>query len=77
MKRLHLEAGAVTRDQEPMADLISQELDRTDRRKFTAQLWIFGVRALRKNKPNAIVPRRFGMIAQHANDAVAQVDGKT
>jgi hypothetical protein len=77
MKRLQLEAGSVTRDEEPMADFISKQLNRTDGRKFTAKLWIFGVRAVRKNKPNAVVPRRFGMIPEHANNAVAQVDGKT
>ena len=60
-----------------MADFISQELNRTDGRKFTAKLWICGVRAFRKNKPNAVVPRRFGMISEHTNYAVAQVDGKT
>ena len=76
VKRPHLEAGAVTRDEEPMADLLSQELDRTDRRKFAVKFWICGVRALRKNKPNAVVPRRFGMIPEHTNYAVAQVDSK-
>lgn len=39
--------------------------------------WICGVRAFRKNKPNTIVPRRFGMITEHTNDVAAQVDGKT
>ena len=77
MKCLRLEARAVTRDEEPMADLISQELDRTDGRKFTVKFWICGVRAVRKNKPNAVVPRRFGMISEHTNYAVAKVDGKT
>ena len=76
MKCLLLEAGAVTRDNEPMADLISQQLDRADGRKLTAKFWICGVRAVRKNKPNAIVLRRFGMISEHTNDAVAQVHRK-
>jgi hypothetical protein len=77
MQCLHLEAGVVTRDEEPMADFISQELDGTDGGKFTAKLRICGVGAFRKNKPNAVVPGRFGMIAEHTNYAVAQVDGKT
>jgi hypothetical protein len=77
MKRLHLEAGTVTRDDEPMDDLISQELDWTDRREFAAKFWIGGLRALRKNEPNAVVSRRFGMIPEHTDYAIAQVDGKT
>jgi hypothetical protein len=77
MKGLCLEAGTVTRDDEPMADLISQQLDRADGRKLTAKFWICGVSAVRKNQPNAVILRRFGMISEHANDAVAQVDGIT
>jgi hypothetical protein len=77
MKCLYLETWAVTRDEEPMADLISQELDGTDGGKFPAKLRISWVRALRENKPDAVVPRRLEMISQHANDAVVQVDGKT
>jgi len=40
MKCLRLEAGTVTRDQEPMADLVPQQLDSTNGRKFTPKLWI-------------------------------------
>jgi hypothetical protein len=76
MKCLRLEAGAVTGDEEPMADLASQEFDRTDGGKLTAKFWIHGVRAFRKNQPNAVVTRRFGMIAEHAKYSVAQVDRK-
>jgi hypothetical protein len=46
MKRLHLEVGAVTGDEEPVADLVSQQLDGTDGGEFTAKLWIFGVGAV-------------------------------
>ncbi len=77
MKRLPLEAGAVTRDNEPVADLVSQQLNPADRRKFAAKSWICRARAIRKNKPNAIVLRRFCMLSEHTNDAIAQVDGKT
>jgi hypothetical protein len=76
MQRLHLEARAVTGNEEPMADLASQDLDGSDGRKLAAKLWIFGVRALRKNKPNAVVPWRFRVIPEHTNDPVAQVNGK-
>jgi len=60
-----------------MANLLSQELDRTERRELTVKLWIRRVRAVRKNQPKAVVPRGFGMIAEHANYTVAQIDAKT
>jgi hypothetical protein len=60
-----------------MADLVFQELDGADGRKLAAKFWVQGVRAFGKNKPNAVVPRRFGMISKHTDDAVAEVDGKT
>ena len=77
MKGFPLEVRAVTRDEKPVSDLIAEELDGTDGREFAAELWIRRVGALRKNKPNAVVLRRFLMIAEHAYDAVAHVDGKT
>jgi len=43
MKCLNLEAGAVTWDEEPIADLIPEQFDLTDRRKITVQFWICGV----------------------------------
>ena len=60
-----------------MANLVAQQTDRTDRRKFPAEFWICGVGALRKNKPNTIVPWRFLVFSQHTNDPVAQINGKT
>jgi hypothetical protein len=77
MKGFYLKVRAVTRDEKPVADLITEELDRTDGREFAAELCIGGIGALRKDKPNAIVPRRFLVIAEHTYYAVTQVDGKT
>jgi len=77
VKCLRLEGGAVTRDEEPMADLISQELDLAEGREFAAEFWVCWVRALRENEPNTVVARGFGRIPEHANDAVVEVDGKT
>ncbi len=74
MEGFHLKARAVTGNEKPMANLIAQQLDRTDRREFPAEIWIRGVGSVRKNKPNAIVPGRFVVISQHADDPVAQVD---
>jgi ATP-dependent Clp protease ATP-binding subunit ClpC len=77
MECLRLKGWAVTGDDEPVADFISQELDGTEGRKFAAKFWIFGVGAFGKNEPNAVVPRIFGMIPEHKDYVVAQVDGKT
>jgi hypothetical protein len=77
MKGFYLKIRAVTRDEKPVGNLITEEFDRTDGREFAAELWICGVGALRKDKPNAIVPRRFLMIAEHTYYAVAHVNRKT
>jgi hypothetical protein len=74
MKRLFFEGGAVARDEEPMGDLASQEFNRTDGRELAEKLGIFGVRGVRKYQPNAVIPRRFGTIQEHANNEVAQVN---
>ena len=77
MKRLHLEARAVAWDEKPVSDLVAQQLNPADRREFAPELWISGVGALRKDKPDSIVPRRFLVIAEHNHDAVAYVHAKT
>ena len=74
VKRLSLEAGAVTGDKEPMRDLTAKEFNRTDRGKLARKLGILGVDAFRKNQPNAVIPGGFGTIPEHKNDAVCQVD---
>jgi hypothetical protein len=63
MEGFHLKARTVTRNEKPMANLITQQIDRTDRREFPAEIWICGVDTVRKNKPNAIVPGRFVVIS--------------
>ena len=77
MKCLHLKARAITRDEQPMADLVFQQLNRAKRRKLPAQPSISRVGALRKNKPNAVVARRFGTVPEHANQVDAHVNGET
>jgi hypothetical protein len=77
MEGLHLKARTVTWNEKPMANLIAQQIDRTDRREFQAEIWIGGVGVVRKYKPNAIVSLRFPVIAQHTNDPVAKVNGET
>jgi len=60
-----------------VSDLVAQQLNPADRREFAPELWISGVGALRKDKPDSIVPRRFLVIAEHNHDAVAYVHAKT
>lgn len=76
VKGLAFEGGAVARNKKPMADLACQKLDGTERREFAAEDWICGIDRLRKNEPNAVVTRRFGVIAKHTHNAVADVDGE-
>jgi hypothetical protein len=77
MEGLHLKARTVTWNEKPMANLITQQIDRADRRELPAELRVCGVGGLRKNKPNTIVPWRFVVFSQHTNDPVAQIDGET
>ena len=76
VKCLGFECGAVTWNQKPVADLACQKLYGTERREFATEGSIRGVDGLRKNQPNAVVARRFGVIAQHTHNAVADVDGE-
>jgi len=77
VERLGLKCGTVAWNEKPMANLVSQKLDCTDGLEFTAELGIGGIGTVRKNQPDAIVPGRFVVIAEHTNDAVAQVNGET
>jgi hypothetical protein len=76
VKGLSFEGQPVAWNEKPVADLACQKLDRTERREFAAEGWICGVDGFRKNEPNAVVARRFGVIAEHTHDAVADVDSK-
>jgi len=76
MKRLRLEVGTVTREQQPMPDDTSQKFDFSERRKLPAQPAISRINAFRKHEPNPVVPRRFGTVPKHANQVVAQVNRK-
>lgn len=76
VKGLSFEGGAVAWNEKPVADLACQKLDGTERREFAAKGWISGVDGIRKNEPNAVVARRFGVIAEHTHNAVADVDSE-
>ena len=77
MEGFHLKARTVAWNEKPMANLTTQQIDRADRRELPAEVWVCGVGAVRKNKPNTIVPWRFLVFSQHTNDPVVQIDGKT
>src|ERR1700744_1942426 len=77
MKGFRLEARTVTRNEKPMPNLTTQEIDRADRRELLADVWVCGVGAIRQNKPNTIIPRKFLVFSQHTNDSVAQIDSKS
>jgi hypothetical protein len=71
-----LKGGTVGWNEKPMADLVAEQLDGTDGRELATQFRIGGIGTVGQDKPNAIVAGRFLVIAEHADDAVGQVDGK-
>ena len=60
---LLLKTIAVAWNQKPVANLVTQQIDRTKGREFPAQLWICRVNAAGKNKPDSIVSWRLLVIA--------------
>ena len=76
MERLRLEGWAVAGNEKPVSDGAAQQLDGAEGWELAAEFWISGVRALRKNKPDAVVARRFGRVPQHADEVVAEVDAE-
>jgi hypothetical protein len=72
-----LKGGAVAWDEKPMANLVAEQLDGSERRELAAKFRICGIGTVGKNEPDAIVSWRFQVIAEHADDAVGNVDGKT
>jgi hypothetical protein len=76
VKGLGLKGGTVGWNEKPMADLVAEQFDRPDGRKLAAKFRIGGICAVGQDKPDAVVPGRFVVIAEHANDAVVQVHGK-
>ena len=72
-----LKGGAVAGEKKPMANLVAEQFDGAEGRELEAEFFVGGIGALRKNKPDAVVAGRFHVIAEHADDAVVEVDGKT
>ena len=76
VKGFGLKGGTVAWDEKPMADFVAEQFDRAEGRELAAQFFVSGIGVFGKNKPDAIVPGRFQVIAEHADDAVAQVNGE-
>jgi len=72
-----LKGETVARNKQPMANLVAEQFDGAERRELAAKFWVRWIGDLGKNKPDAIVSRRFVVIPEHADDTVVQVDGKT
>lgn len=74
---LGFEGGAVGGNEKPVADFAAQKLDGAKRRKFAAEGFVGGVDGLREYEPEAVVAWGFGIIAEHADEAVAAIDSES
>jgi hypothetical protein len=68
------EGGAVTGNEQPMVNLIAEQFNATQGWKVAAQGAVGGVGGLGENEPEAVVMRRLGVVPEHADDAVCDVD---
>lgn len=74
VQRFGFKPGTVAGNEKPMADLIAKQLDAPERWEFALELWVCWVGALREYKPNAVVLRRPGMVTEHQDNPVLDVD---
>lgn len=63
-------------NEKPMANHAPEQLDGADGREVHAQFRICGIGSLGKHKPDAIVPGGFVVVAEHAHNAIVEVDGE-
>lgn len=76
MEGFGFEVGAVAGDEKPVADLVAQQLDGTEGREFAAEGSVGGAGGVGEDEPDAVVSRGLRVVAEHADDAVADVDGE-
>ena len=72
-----LKGWTVAWDEKPVTNLVAEQFDGTDGRELAAKFWICGISAVGEHQPDTIIPGRFLVIAEHADDAVVEVDGKS
>lgn len=73
---LGFEGCAVGGNEKPVVDFAGEKLDGTERGELAAEGSIGGVGGFGEYEPKAIVAGRFGVVAQHADEAVAAIDSE-
>jgi len=72
-----LEGGAVGGDEEPVVDLVAEELDAAEGGEVAAEGGVVGRGGFRENEPYAVVAEGGGgVVAQHEDEQVVGVDGE-
>jgi len=71
-----LEGGAVGGDEEPVVDLVAEELDAAEGGKVSAEGGVVWRGGFGEDEPEAVVADRGGMVAEHEDEQVAGVDGE-
>src|SRR5579872_693853 len=76
MQGFPLERGTVAWDQKPVPNLTAEQFNRAERRKLPPEAGVGRIGGFRQNKPDAVVLGRLLMIPEHADNPIAQVNGK-
>lgn len=77
VERFFFKGWAVTGKEQPVGDFVAQQFDGAERAELLAERGIGGVDDFGEDKPDAVVLWRFGVVPQHADDAIAEVDGES
>jgi len=70
-----LKGGAVTGNDQPVGDFVAQHFDGTKRGELATEGFIRRVDGFREDEPDTVILGGLGVIAQHADDPIAEVDG--
>jgi hypothetical protein len=71
------EMRTVAGNEKPVTDFFVEEGDETEGREFLAEFGVGGIDGVGKNEPEAVVLGRFLVVAEHADEQVAEVDGES
>jgi len=77
VKGFLLETWAVTWKEHPVGDFLAQQFYAMKRGALAAEGRIGWVDGFGEDEPDAIVLRRFGVVAQHPDDAVGEINSIT